>query len=651
MIVPEGINLLKKSFPQESVKTLTRKQAIDIAQYLDFQYHSKNKSVVSDEVYDILKDYILDKWPNSTYAKKIGAPVLKRKGVVEVKLPVPMPSMSKIKPGNGSVDRFAEEYKNYVVSDKLDGISLQLVYENGKLTKALTRGDGTLGQDVSGVIPALSVPKRIPIKTLFIARLEFIIPHKSFKKQFSVHEGTGDFSTGRNMGGGLLTRNEPSENVSTFHCVAYDIIGGKGSSYPISKKLSLLKKLGFLTVMFKKLTKIDDEILTKLHSIRKQKSIYEIDGIIVASDIVATTTKSNPKHAKAFKVNSIENSQVVTVREVEWNKSRHNKWIPRVRIDPIILGGVKVQYFTAHNAFFIRHGYRYADRNKGLPVRPINEGSVIRVLRSGDVIPYIVEVVKPSRKPSHPEGQYFLDENGVHYISDKTKDEGVSVKNMIHFFRSMKIDGVKEGTIKKLRAAGYTTLSSILKANAEDFIKIEGFQQTSAKNLEQNIRKGLKEATFARTAAASGVFGDKIGEKKLQEIINHYPNIMTMVKLPRKDLELKIKKVKGFANLSDQIAVGLPKFSKFIASHGIRLRRQKGPSSNTLNGLSVLFTSIRDAELADIIKDAGGRIASTVKQANILLVKPGASNNKTDLARSLGIPIMTIDQFRKKYKV
>lgn len=649
MIVPEGINILKKGFPQEAVKTLTRKQAIGIAQYLDFQYHSKNKSVVSDEVYDILKDYILDKWPNSTYAKKIGAPVLKRKGVVEVKLPVPMPSMSKIKPGNGSVDRFAEEYKNYVVSDKLDGISLQLVYENGKLTKALTRGDGTLGQDVSGVIPALSVPQRIPIKTLFITRLEFIIPHKSFKKQFSVHEGTGDFSTGRNMGGGLLTRNEPSANVSTFHCVAYDIIGGKGSSYPISKKLSLLKKLGFLTVMFKKLSKIDDEILTKLHSIRKQKSIYEIDGIIVASDIVATTTKSNPKHAKAFKVNSIENSQVVTVREVEWNKSRHNKWIPRVRIDPIILGGVKVQYFTAHNAFFIRHGYRYSDRNKGLPVRPINEGSVIRVLRSGDVIPYIVEVVKPSRKPSHPEGQYFLDENGVHYISDKTKDEGVSVKNMIHFFKSMKIEGVKEGTIKKLRAAGYTTLSSILTADAEDFMEIEGFQQTSAENLERSIRKGLKEATFARTAAASGIFGDKIGEKKLQEIVNTYPNIMQMAQLPVSELENKIRQVRLFSNLSKQIAVGLPKFVKFVEKHGIKIRANKTPSSTELSNLNVIFTSLRDAQLEAEIVAKGGKIASTVKNANILIAKEGAYNNKIEYAQTNNIPIMTVDKFRRKY--
>ena len=655
--LPTGVSIRSlKSNPESYIDSLNRMQSIGLAEYLDYRYHTKNNSPVDDEVYDLLIDHIRQNWPRARYLKKIGHKVetKPRNGVVEVKLDIPMPSMDKIKPGNGTVDKFTGgRAGTYVISDKLDGISLELVYENGKLIRALTRGDGIKGQDVSGVIPALRVPKTIPVKGKFVPRLEFIVPHKTFSSKFSKYEGKGEFATGRNMGGGLLTRNQPSANVKAFRCVAYDIIGGTGSNDSISKKLARLKKLGFTVVAHKKISGVlDDARLTKLHDLRKKKSIYDIDGIIITKDIAAAPTRTNPKHAKAFKVNSLANSQVVAVREVEWRKSRVGKWIPRIRIDPIILGGVEVQYFTAHNAFFIRHGFKYQDRDKGLPVRPINVGAKIRVLRSGDVIPYIVEVVKPARRPSEPSEPYVLDANGVHYLSEKIKgDETVAVKRMIHFFKSMEMDGVKEGTVRKLRAAGYRTIKSILNASAEDFMEIEGFQKTSAKNLERNIQKGLKEATFVRAALASGLFGDKIGARKLQEIIDHYPNIMEMSKISPKELEARIRKVRLFSNLSKQIAVGLPKFAKFVSTHGITIRAEKGPSSTKLANIRALFTSVRDADLAKAIKDNGGKVVSTVKQANVLIVKEGASNNKTVQAEELGIPILTLEKFRQKYKV
>lgn len=632
--------------------TLTKREAVGTARYLNTAYHSLNNSPVPDEVFDALIDSIRDRWPDEPILKEVGAKVVKRNGVKEVALPVPMPSMDKIKPYTGSVDKFAEGGGSYVISDKLDGISLQLLYDNGLIKKAYTRGNGIRGQDVSGVIEALRVPKVIPIKEKFIVRLEFIVSKKHFKENFSKHEGKGEFATGRNMGGGLLTRNKPSEQVSAFHCVAYDIVGGKGYSEKISNKLSILKNLGFSVVQHKKITgALTDERLVELYNLRKQKSIYDIDGIIVAKDIPAKPTKENPKHAKAFKMNSLLDSQIVEVKEVEWNKSRHGKWIPRIRIDPINLGGVEVQYFTGHNAYYITNGFIYQDRDKHLPVRPINVGAKIKVLRSGDVIPYIVEVVKPARKPSVPKGEYKLDANGVHYIAETEGDDDVEVKQIIHFFNSMEIEGVKEGVVRKLREAGLTTVKDIINATTEDFVNIEGFQRKSAVNLENNIKKGLREATFVRAGKASGVFGDKIGERKLQEVVDHYPDIMNMAKIPRKELAAKIREVRSFANLADQIAVGLPKFVKFVKEHNIKLNKEKGPSSGRLSNLSVLFTSIRDAELAAAIKDSGGKLATTVKQANVLVTKEGASNNKIELAERLGIPIMTIDQFRRKYKL
>jgi DNA ligase (NAD+) len=636
------------------LETLNRIQVIGLAEYLDYNYHTLNKSLVSDEAYDIVRDHITAKWPKSLYLKRVGHAVVKRKGVVEVQLPVPMPSMDKIKSGNGSVAKFTNNARGtYVVSDKLDGISLELMYTNGVLTNAYTRGNGIKGQDVSGVIAALDCPKKIAIRSTFIVRLEFLVPTKHFNENYSKHEGKGDFATGRNMGGGLLLRNEPSARVKSFHCVAYGIVGGKGSSDPISKQLATLKQLKFRVVAFKRISGIlDDARLTKIHDLRKKKSIYDIDGIIVAKDIAAAPTRSNPKHAKAFKINSIANSKVVSITKIEWRKSRHGKWIPRIHIDPIILGGVEVQHLTGHNAYYITHGFKYQDRAKGLPVRPMNVGTQIRVIRSGDVIPYIMEVVKPSRTASVPSSPYTQDPNGVHYLTGNLEnDEDVVLKNIIHFFNAMEIEGVKTGVVSKLRAAGYRTIKSIINASASDFMEIEGFQQRSAVNLEKSIQKGLKEANFVRTASASCVFGDKIGTRKLQELIDHYPNIMDMAKLPKEELATRIREVRMFANLSDKIAEGLPKLVKFVAAHGIVIKRDKGPESTKLASLSVLFTSVRDADLAKHIKNNGGKLAGTVKQANLLITKEGASNNKTEQAAELGIPVMTVDQFKRKYKI
>lgn len=651
---PVGISLKKfQEDPYGYVAGWNKTESIRFAKYLDYKYHALDKPVVSDEAYDTLIFYIQDNWPAAKYLKKVGHKVQKKKGVIEVPLPVPMASMDKIKPGSPVLDRFIDGGRSWVISDKLDGISLEVLYDSGVPLGAYTRGDGVKGQDVSGVIPALDIPKKIPVKQEFIVRLEFIIPSAHFDANYSIHEGTGDFKTARNLGGGLLKRNEPSSGVKAYRCVCYSIVKGKGYDQPKSKQLALLKQFKFRVVAnLKHKGKLDVDTLTRLHDLRKKKSRYEIDGIIVEKDVSAKPTRANPKHAKAFKINSLANSQIVKIKLIEWRVSRYGKIIPRVHIDPIILGGVEVTHFTGHNAYYIANGYRYQDRNKGLPVRPINVGASIRVIRSGDVIPYIMEVIKPSRKASTPDVPYELDERGVHALALTVEDdEKVAVKQLQHFFSTMEIEGIKEGTIKKLRAAGYDTIKKIIDASASDFLEIDGFQEKSSKTLEKNIQAGLKTATFALTAKASGVFGEKIGEKNMQKLIDHHPNIMQMAKLPKEELIARIQEVRGFKGMAVNVAIGLPKFVKFLSHHGIKIKKDVAASSDRLANLSVLFTSIRDAALQKAIKDQGGNIASSVKQANVLVIKDGASNNKIETAIESGIPVLTVDEFKRKYKL
>tara|TARA_B100000700_G_scaffold88627_1_gene99942 strand:- start:57358 stop:59325 length:1968 start_codon:yes stop_codon:yes gene_type:complete len=651
---PEGVSLAAfNRDPGVYAEKLNRTQSIGLAKYLDYWYHEKNKPKSEDEAYDILLDLIQARWPKARYLKKVGHKVV-TKGRKEVQLPIFMPSLDKAKADTKNLPKFLSGA--FVVSDKLDGISLLLEYRNGIPYACYTRGDGTKGQDVSGVIPALNIPKRITDKSTVLVRCEFIIKRTTFNKRHSKAQGKGEYKTSRNMGGGLLTRNEPSKAVSDFDVKAYEISKGKGAGKPLSSQLAYLKRQGFTVVRHKKYSSLTVDQLTELLEQFRSTAKYDIDGIVVTKDKSYSITRSNPKHAKAFKMNSLAASKVVKIKDIEWRRSRYGKLVPRVILDPIELGGVTVTYLTGHNFYYIQHGFRYQDRNKGLPVRPLGKGAEIRVIRSGDVIPWIMEVVKPVRKPSQPQEPFTLDESGVFAMAVRekgAKDPALRKQRITHFFSAMKMKGVKAGQIERLYDAGFRTLRSILHAT-EDKLLNAGFKEKTAQNITTTVRKGLADATFAKTAYASSVFGDKIGESKMQAVIDAYPDIMERVDtFSAQELQEQIEEIEGIKTQARVIARRLPKFAKFLERNRIQLVGEVAQvqESNKLEGIKVLFTSVRDDDLLQSIKANGGDKASSVKSATHLVVKPGASNKKTAEAEDKGIPIMTVDEFRKKFKL
>lgn len=634
--------------------SLNKKEAIDLAKYLDYQHFERNKSIVSDEVYDVLISAIEDRWPNSAYLKKIGHKVTS-KGRKEVQLPVPMASLDKIKPETKNLAKFLETIG--IIGDKLDGISLQLEYSNGIPVACYTRGDGTRGQDVSGVIPALKIPKRISVKTPLNVRCEFVIKKRTFSQKHSKSEGKGEYKTARNMGGGLLTRNEPSKAVSDFDVVAFEIGKGKGAGAKLSQQFSLLKQWGFTVVRHKRVNGLSpDEASEWLDKFRKTAK-HAIDGVVMTKDVSYKISKKNPSHSKAFKVNSLGASKVVEVLEVEWRRSRLGKLVPRVVIEPVELGGVTVTYLSGHNFFYIQNGFTFKDKKKKLPVRPIGPGAMLRVIRSGDVIPYIMEVVKPVRKASVPDVEYTLDENGVYAMSVRDKADGpdheLRKKRIVQFFSAMKMKGVKSGIIEKLYDSGFKTLRSILHASPKKLVKAEGVKEKTAQNVVDTIKEGLSKATFARTAYASSVFGNNIGESKLQAVIEAYPDILHMAETwSPLELKSKLEEVPGIKTQASIIAKRLPKFSRFLEKNKIQLVVPTQKASGTrLNGVSVLFTSVRDDDLLETILENGGKKASSVKSATHIIAKSGASNKKIDQANDLDLPIMTPEEFRSKFKL
>jgi DNA ligase (NAD+) len=643
----------RQSFPRAEIlkdpvayaEKVTIGKLVAVLKYLDKKYHDEGQNPVPDPVYDAMKEVLEDRSPSNAYLKQTGhvpqTPAAARSKVV---LPFYMPSLNKVKlgaRGNKSISDWAAKYPGpYVVGDKLDGISLGLVYEPGEPILAVTRGNGNIGQDVSSLVPMMNIPKNIRRKLK--VRAEAVLPVSVFKRKYSkANLGDDGFENPRNMSGGIINRLDGGKELKDFRVVVHEIIEPKMTP---AKQLQLAKRLGFEVVEHIRIKSLDDGKLTKFLDKRRKASPFEMDGLVLRqADENHTLPKSGkPKYAISFKVDDLENAPTAEVIEVEWNRTRTNYFFPRIRIKPTRLGGVTVNHVSGKNAKFIKD-------NK------IGPGAKIKILRAGDVIPDVVSVVKPSRVVwPDVDFKWTVNKDGerVDIVAVEGTDEVVA-KQIEHFFSTMGTEGIKLGTIQKLMNAGMVTVADILKAGAADFMAVEGFQYRSARKLRDNIRQSMSGATFARTGDASGVFGRNIGTRKLEDVYRQYPNIMDYTQRTEKVLVDMLLQVRGVKSITAKsIAQGLPKFREFLRVTGIKLSKPARRVGNRFAGQTIVLTGFRDKGLQQDIESQGGKVGSSVSRStNALVVKDSSFHStKVDKAEALGIPVLTAEQFKKRIR-
>ena len=621
-------------------KTLTELRKI--LREADYAYHDRMEPLYSDEVYDTIRA-VHDERAKSPYSS-VGAVSSHAKR--RVKLPVIMGSLRNLRSGTPAFDRIVNNGP-FVVSDKEDGISLALIYEKGKLVAAYQRGNGTIGTDSSGVIPSLNVPHQVGTRS-FIVRTEFTMKQSTFNRLFSVAVNEKGYDNPRNGSGGLLNRNKPDPRIKRMDVVCHEIMQGPGAGQTLSKQYALLKRLGFKTVPHKVYDSLTADKLSSLLKARKAKAKRMIDGIVVAQDKPYKIAGKYPDHAFAYKENSLDDSVIVTVVNVEWNASRYGKLSPRIEIEPAMIGGVTVRYLTGHNAFFIDNGFIYSKRNKPpYSPRPINKGAKLRAVRSGDVIPDIIEVVKAARKPAMPRGN--VTRKGVDYILEASDE--ADVRQLVHFFQTLGVDGLKGKTVEKLMQYGYESVEDLLNAKAPDMEEAVG--HVRALTIERNIRAAMKTATLTKLAVASSMFGPTMGERRLAPVFEQFPDAF---KTPpsRAQVYNRILGMAGYSSTSAaNIADTMPLFLRYIKALKIKpvAPVKKKVTGSSMANQAILFTSVRDAALAEWIVANSGKMATSVKNATALIIKEGASNKKTDEAEQRNVPIFTVDEFKKKFKV
>ena len=616
------------------LNALDQYELTNMLQYASKQYYNHSSSLITDNQFDIIKNFIETKFPANKVTKEIGAEVERNKVV----LPYEMASMDKIKPDTNALSNWCQKFgKPYVLSCKLDGVSGLYSFEQGSTPKLYTRGNGTIGQDVSHLIPYLKLPSNKSI----VIRGEFIISKQVFLSKYA-----NKFANIRNMVAGIINSKAIIDSVNDLEFVAYEVIK------PIlktSEQLELIKSLNMNCVLYNlETTNLTNEKLSSLLVDWRSNHTYEIDGLIVTSDKIYPRLKGNPEHAFAFKMVLSDQIAEAIVTDIIWTPSKDGYLKPRVQIEPLNLGGVKIEYATGFNGAFIR------DNSVGI-------GATIQLIRSGDVIPHIKSIIVPAPNPKMPDVPYKWNDTNIDIILlNINEDPIVKEKNITGFFKGIEVDGLGGGNVARIIETGYDTVPKIINMKITDFLKVEGFKEKMASKLYTGIQDKIAEASLVSIMAASNLFGRGFSDKKLELILEEIPDILISSKTVCQKISA-VTAIKGMAEKTATTFVSkIEEFKVFLKECGLENKLQltkleiEGDMVNILSPLykkTIVLTGTRDKNVIDILKKNGAIQGSSVSKNTFMVVAKSAEDDtgKAEEARKLNIPIVSVEQFIKFY--
>lgn len=598
-----------------------------IIMYLEDKYHN-GEPIVSDEVYDVVKELVKDKGIDDN----IGALPKTKK----IELPYWMGSMNKLTK-NTNIDSFKNKYPGkYTIADKLDGVSAMFIVSNNK--KALyTRGNGKYGQDISHIIPYIENLSRVTQD--IVIRGELVIK----KDKFVDIQHLG--ANARNMvSGSVNSKTVNKDIIKNVDFVGYTLIQPQVKP-SLQKKMAESKGIDFVHII-ENVGEINEESLSKILIDRRNKSKYEIDGIIITHDHEYNVeVGKNPSHAFAFKNISLLETKETTVLDVEWNISKDGYIKPIVMFMPIQLSGVTIKKATGFNAAFIKE-------------QMIGPGAIITITRSGDVIPYIKNVVKPSTAKFPTDIKYTWNDTMKEIIMTGDSEEQ-DFKMLEHFYSKIKIRWLSSGTIRKLFNSGYKTPYSIYNITKKDLSSIIGNVMAEKVLVERDIT--FSKINCSLLMDASNMFGRGFGEKRLELIVNKIPSIQNGYTPTLEELVT----IEGISTITGkQFINGMKVYVDFIKKNPFKCDKQNMNekvkvkeagivSDGIFNNKKIMFTSFRDSKLESYIIEHGGSISKSLsKKVDCLVVKNDTvSNKKTEMAEELGVTVYTLENFIKTYKI
>lgn len=610
-------------------------------------YYNTGDTIMSDADYDAAEAQLRALDPDNPYFMNIGSTIRGDK----TNLPVKMGSLDQVH--EGDLVKWIVKNKlgnvEIVAADKLDGNSILLVYNDaGNLQIAFTRGDGIQGQDVTRHVKQMKSLPLTGVRDIRFVVAEVIMSDEIFNSIVkSLEQETGKlYKNPRNFVAGQMNKKVATPLFyNHIDVIAY---GLRDDSIGKSDQYKLLKQNGFKTAGYKvfKGSQISDEMLTKYLEGRHSDSPFALDGIVIDVDNVdvakkltvnrGDTSSLNPAFAKKFKVGQADNVATAKVVAVHWKASKNGLLKPRVEIEPVDLVGVTVTYATGFNAKFIV-------QNK------IGPGAEITITRSGDVIPFIKNIVTPAIEPAVPDpsdiGPYSWtppNANGekVDFVLDDIdSNTNVQLQRLIDFFRSMAVEFISLRGLEKLFNAGYTTPESIITAKVQDVQRLVG---------DANGRKGMQSITAKLTnvkpwvlAGSHPAYGRGIGKRKLKKVFDYHGSVhgLTLSQLVE---------VPGIeATSAKSIMASEAAYKEFLKAidgfYSLDTEVEVKPTTGELIGEYIVFTGVRDAALQAELEKAGAEVGSSKSKMTILIAKdPNAGSSKLKQAADKGVKVISV---------
>ena len=581
---------------------------------------------MTDNQYDIIREYIETKYPNHPVLNEIGAPIEHNK----VLLPINAPSLNKIKPSTNELPKWQLKYKGpYVLSAKEDGATGIYSTINNE-NKLYTRGNGTYGQDISQLLKYMNIPKLDNC----IVRGEFIMKKEVFQNKYS-----NTFANARNLVSGILnSKTLDIGKIKDVDFVVYEVIQPELKP---SEQMKFIEKNNLKCVKYKLSNVLSNDDLSLMLVDWRKNYEYEIDGIVVKDDNIHERTEKNPKHAFAFKMILSDQVAEAKVLDIVWAPSKDGYLKPRVRIEPLYMKGVRIEHITAFNAKYVK------DNNLGI-------GSMIKLIRSGDVIPHILEITSSSEEPKMPDEEYIWIKSGVDImLKDRKSNSIVIQKNITGFFKGLSVESLGEGNVKRLIQSGLDTIPKIIAASKEDLLKVDGFKEKMASKIYNNIHDAIEKSNIVNIMQAANIFGRGLGVKKMKPILIKYPDILLSNEKSSEKVQ-KIVSIKGMAEKTAKKFVrNIKKFLTFMKESNLmykldeisKLKEKKGKYS----GLKLVITGFRDKEFSEYIEKNGGELGNSVsKNTSYVIVNDlNEDTGKVVKAKKLNVPIVTIEEFKK----
>lgn len=567
----------------------------------------------------------------------------------------------------------------YTCELKFDGIAISLIYENGTLIRAITRGDGILGDDVTNnVITIKSIPLKVTspdIPSEFEVRGEIIMPHKSFERLNKEREEIGDavFANPRNAASGSLKLQDSSEVAKRrLDCYLYQIHSEILKNDYHYDNLTLLKKWGFKSSPYIAKCNGVDEIFEFIdywdHA--RYELPFDIDGIVIkvnsisSQEMLGSTAKS-PRWAIAYKFKA---ERVATrLISVDFQVGRTGTVTPVANLEPVLLAGTVVKRASLHNADVIA----------GLDVRA---GDEVYVEKGGEIIPKIVGV-NFAKRTTEIQPLHFI-ENCPECSTPLVRKEGESafycpnedhcppqIKGKLEHFigrKAMNIESLGEGKIELLYDNGLVKraddlyiltyeklidIEKIIPADDGGKTKKLSFRKKTVQNILEGIEKS-KSAPFHKVLFALGI--RHVGETVAKKIVSHFGTIDRII-------DASIEELTQIEDVGDKIAKSVDEFFskdenlriiENLRNSGIQLESHILPVSNetALSGksfvVSGVFSSFGREELKKLIEENGGKVLSSVSsKTDFIVAGENMGPSKLEKAKSLNIRILSESEF------